>query len=260
MSRERGADRGTPASDVPVRFAEHDGDRYTGWLRDRTGGDWAAATEHRFVHELGADELDDAVFRRYLVQDYAFVDALTSLFGHAAGDAPTVEARVELASFLETVGTDEDDYFRRSFDALDVPEADRTNPELRPPAASGTSSGTPRARDTPRRWPSSSRPSGSTWSGPPRRPRDRARTGSTSTSGSTSTRCQPSGSSSGGSADSSTPSARRCRHVANAAWTGCSAGRWSWKWPSSTLRTPTARSDGSARAQASSPSAASPRA
>lgn len=132
MSRERGADRGTPASDVPVRFAEHDGDRYTGWLRDRTGGDWAAATEHRFVHELGADELDNAVFRRYLVQDYAFVDALTSLFGHAAGDAPTVEARVELASFLETVGTDEDDYFRRSFDALDVPEADRTNPELRP--------------------------------------------------------------------------------------------------------------------------------
>ena len=132
MSRQPGTDRGAPASDVPVRFAESDHDRYTEWLRARTGGDWTDATEHRFVHDLGADELDDAVFRRYLVQDYAFVDALTSLFGHAAGYAPTVEARVELADFLGTVGTDEDDYFRRSFDALDVPAADRTDPELRP--------------------------------------------------------------------------------------------------------------------------------
>ena len=123
---------GRPAAGVPARFAEHGGDRYTEWLRARTGGDWAGATEHRFARELGADELDDAVFRRYLVQDYAFVDALTSLVGHAAGHAPTVEARVELADFLGTVGTDEDDYFRRSFDALGVPETGRTNPELRP--------------------------------------------------------------------------------------------------------------------------------
>jgi thiaminase/transcriptional activator TenA len=115
-----------------ARFAEHEGDRYTDWLHARTGGDWAAATEHRFVRDLGDGTLGDGAFRRYLVQDYAFVDALTSLVGHAAGHAPTIEARVELADFLGTVGTDENGYFQRSFDALDVPEADRTAPDLLP--------------------------------------------------------------------------------------------------------------------------------
>jgi thiaminase/transcriptional activator TenA len=120
------------APTVPDRFAQSEYDRYTDWLRARTGTDWAAATEHRFVRELGTDTLDDAAFQRYLVQDYAFVDALTSLIGHAAGHAPTIEARVELADFLTTVGTDENDYFQRSFDALEVPEADRTDPALTP--------------------------------------------------------------------------------------------------------------------------------
>ncbi|WP_254821622.1 TenA family protein [Haloglomus halophilum] len=119
-----------PGATVPADFAEHEADRYTEWLRARTGADWTDATGHRFVTELGDDTLADAVFRRYLVQDYAFVDALTSLVGHAAGHAPTVEARVELADFLTTVGTDEDEFFRRSFDALDVPEGDRTDPDL----------------------------------------------------------------------------------------------------------------------------------
>lgn len=117
---------------TPDHFAGSGHGRYTDWLRARTGTDWAEATEHRFVRELGTDTLDDAAFRRYLVQDYAFVDALTSLIGHAAGHAPTIEARVELADFLTTVGTDENDYFRRSFDALGVPEADRTDPASTP--------------------------------------------------------------------------------------------------------------------------------
>ena len=147
---DAGDSTGAPAPGVPASFAASDHDRYTEWLRARTGADWAAATEHRFTRELGTDDLDDAVFRRYLVQDYAFVDALTSLVGHAAGHAPTVEARVELAEFLGTIRNDEDstaagharedstaagiaredDYFRRSFDALDVPERDRTDPAL----------------------------------------------------------------------------------------------------------------------------------
>jgi thiaminase/transcriptional activator TenA len=124
--------RGGDSAPAPARFAEYDGDRYTDWLRARTGGDWAAATEHWFVRELGDGTLADAAFRRYLVQDYAFVDALTSLVGHAAGHAPTIEARVALADFLGTVGTDENDYFQRSFDALDIPEADRVAPDLLP--------------------------------------------------------------------------------------------------------------------------------
>jgi len=100
-------------------------------LRERCADDWAAAVDHRFVRELGDGRIDDA-FRRYLVQDYAVVGELTRLVGYAAGQAPTVDARVELAGFLEVLGTDEDDYFARSFDELGVPEGDRTDPEHHP--------------------------------------------------------------------------------------------------------------------------------
>ncbi|PSQ10995.1 transcriptional regulator [Halobacteriales archaeon QS_5_70_15] len=104
--------------------------RFTEWLRERSEPDWTRATEHRFVRELGAGTLEDAVFRRYLVQDYAFVGTLTGAFGHAVGTAPTMEAKARLSGFLGTLTDEENDYFERSFDALGVPEADRTDPAM----------------------------------------------------------------------------------------------------------------------------------
>ncbi len=106
-----------------------DDPRFTDWLRAAAEPAWTEATEHRFVAELADDTIADDVFRRYLVQDYAFVTTLADLVGHAAGDAPTVEATRELAGFLRTLTDEEDDYFERSFDALSVPEADRVTPE-----------------------------------------------------------------------------------------------------------------------------------
>lgn len=101
-------------------------------LRERCRADWEAAVDHRFVRELADGTIDDAVFARYLLQDYAFVADLTGLVGHAAGQAPTLDARVELADFLRVLGTDEDEYFTRAFDALGVPEGDRTDPAMHP--------------------------------------------------------------------------------------------------------------------------------
>ncbi|MFC6963045.1 hypothetical protein ACFQJ8_14900 [Halocatena marina] len=76
--------------------------RFTEWLRERSEPDWADATEHRFVRELGDGTLDDALFRRYLVQDYAFVGTLTSAFGYAVGQAPTMEAKGDCRNFWDT--------------------------------------------------------------------------------------------------------------------------------------------------------------
>ncbi len=106
----------------------HDDPRFTDWLRARSEPAWTDATEHRFVEELAAGTVAEDVFRRYLVQDYAFVTTLADLVGHAAGEAPSVEGKRELAGFLRTLTDEEDDYFERSFDALSVPEADRTSP------------------------------------------------------------------------------------------------------------------------------------
>lgn len=109
--------------------AGHENARFTAWLRDRTEQQWTDATTHRFTRELGADDLDDAVFRRYLLQDYAFLDDLVSTFGYAVGQAPTMDARARLVDFLGTLTSDENDYFERSFEALDVHESEYHDPK-----------------------------------------------------------------------------------------------------------------------------------
>jgi thiaminase/transcriptional activator TenA len=104
--------------------------RFTEWLRRRSEPAWSEATDHRFTRELGAGDLDDAAFRRYLVQDYAFLGTLVGTFGHAVGQAPTMRAQSRLVDFLGTLTDDENDYFERSFDALAVPESEYEDPNL----------------------------------------------------------------------------------------------------------------------------------
>jgi len=129
---------GSPA-DVPATYADYaagrEDPRFTDWLQARSGDAWADATTHQFVRELHADTLDDVVFRRYLLQDYAFVETLVGAFGHAVGDAPTMEQKGRLVDFLGTVTSDEDDYFQRAFAALDVPTSRYADPALTEPTA-----------------------------------------------------------------------------------------------------------------------------
>ncbi|WP_253736449.1 TenA family protein [Halohasta salina] len=123
-----------PAAAAPDSYdayaAATDDPRFTDWLRERSEPAWTEATTHRFTRGLGAGTLDDAVVRRYLTQDYAFVDTLVGAFGHAVGEAPSMAAKRRLIEFLDVVTDDENDYFERAFEALDVPEPDRTDPDL----------------------------------------------------------------------------------------------------------------------------------
>ncbi|AXR77252.1 TenA family protein [Natrarchaeobaculum sulfurireducens] len=125
---------------VPESFgaytAEIDGEaRFTDWLRERSEPTWSAAIEHSFVDELGAGTLSTDAYTAYLVQDYAFVDELVGAFGHAIGQAPGMDSKRPFVEFLETVTDEENDYFQRSFDALDVLEVDRIDPDLTEPTA-----------------------------------------------------------------------------------------------------------------------------
>lgn len=123
-------------NDPPLRdTSEYDpetDDRFTDWLRRRSEPDWSSATEHPFTEQLRAGTLDEGAFRRYLVQDYAFIGTLVGAFGHAVGDAPSMAAKSRLTDFLGVLTADENDYFERAFDALDVPEAQRSDPALTP--------------------------------------------------------------------------------------------------------------------------------
>lgn len=97
-----------------------DGTRFSDGMREMAKEHWERAVGHRFVHEMGQGNLDPDVFRRYLMQDYLFVNAFASLLGSAVAKAPTMESKAPLAKFLADVTSQENSYFLRSFQALGV--------------------------------------------------------------------------------------------------------------------------------------------
>ena len=98
--------------------------RFTDQLRDDAEPHWSAAVGHRFTRELADDVLAPDVFRRYLIQDYAFIDALTAHVGFAVGRAPSMVEKGRFAGFLGVLTNEEDTYFHRSFEALGVAQAE----------------------------------------------------------------------------------------------------------------------------------------
>lgn len=101
-------------------------------LRQGSEPAWTAATTHRFTRELGQGTLDLDVMRRYLVQDYAFIESLVSMIGYGVAKAPDMAAKKQLSAFLAALTSDENTYFLRCFDALEIPESDRVSPRLLP--------------------------------------------------------------------------------------------------------------------------------
>jgi len=123
----------TDTSDSFATYAEGcDNVSFSEWLRERSEPAWTDATRHQFVEELGEDTLDDEVFRRYLIQDYAFLETGASVVGYAVGQAHTLEEKAELTDALSVLTGSENDYFERSFDALEVSKTELSDTELTP--------------------------------------------------------------------------------------------------------------------------------
>ncbi|GAA4842837.1 TenA family protein [Actinomycetospora corticicola] len=89
-------------------------------LRRRHASPWEAAVGHRFVDELGAGTVDDAVLARYLAQDALFLDAFVALLGAAVAASDRPGPRMVVARQLGLVAGDEDDYFTRALARLGV--------------------------------------------------------------------------------------------------------------------------------------------
>ncbi|WP_307845506.1 TenA family protein [Planomonospora sp. ID67723] len=89
---------------------------FSEWLRASSEPDWSAVVEHPFADAIARGEAD---MRRYLVQDFQFVDAFTALLGAAVAAADSFEARVPTGRFLGMVVADtERGYFHRALAAL----------------------------------------------------------------------------------------------------------------------------------------------
>ena len=102
-------------------------------LRDASLEDWHHATRHAFCAELADGSLPLAKMRKYLAQDYQFIDNFFRLAASAIHHAPSLADRLPLAQFMGVLAGPENTYFQRSFDALAVEEEERVNPELELP-------------------------------------------------------------------------------------------------------------------------------
>ena len=107
-------------------------ERFTETLRAAGEPDWSYAVGHRFVKELFAGTVSDAVMARYLIQDHRFLDSFLTLLGAVLASADTFEARLRFGRF---VSSEENTYFLRAFQALGVTETRRTVDPDAPPTA-----------------------------------------------------------------------------------------------------------------------------
>ncbi|MGO1119887.1 TenA family protein [Rhodovibrionaceae bacterium A322] len=112
--------------------AANAGAHFSDWLQQEAAPYWQQATEHRFTKEIADGSLEEAVYARYLVQDYAFVTAFTGLVAQAAAYAPTMAQKRPYAGFLSVLVSEENTYFLESFQALGVSQKDIENPALHP--------------------------------------------------------------------------------------------------------------------------------
>src|SRR5437899_2697152 len=110
-------------------------ERFTEILRAASELAWSDAVGHRFVKELFAGAVPDAVMARYLIQDHRFLDSFLTLLGAALASADTFEARLRLGRFIGLMSGEENTYFLRAFDALGITEDRRAaDPDTQPTA------------------------------------------------------------------------------------------------------------------------------
>lgn len=110
-------------------------ERFSETLRLASEPLWTQAVSHRFVGELFAGTVPDAVMSSYLVQDHRFLDSFLTLLGAAIATSDSFEARLRFGRFIGMVAGEENTYFLRAFEALGVDEDQRAAiPETKPTA------------------------------------------------------------------------------------------------------------------------------
>src|SRR6202048_1714527 len=97
-------------------------ERFTETLRAASEPGWSHVVGHRFVKELFAGAVPDAVMARYLVQHHLFLDSFLTLLGAALASADTFAAKLRFGRFVGTVSSEENTYFLRAFAAVGITE------------------------------------------------------------------------------------------------------------------------------------------
>lgn len=108
----------------------HGATTFTDWLRHCSGDLWTNATEHRFTLDVANDSLPEEAFRRYLIQEYAFVDTSATVLGYTIAKAPSMREKLHLAQALMGLTTVQEDFFQAAFGSLGIPREEWRDPTL----------------------------------------------------------------------------------------------------------------------------------
>ena len=84
---------------------------------------------HRFTQDMATDSLPADVLRRYLIYEQSFVETAVTIFGYALVKAPTIADQSKLVETLRGLTTDQQRYFDRVFEQLDVSTSQRASTE-----------------------------------------------------------------------------------------------------------------------------------
>ena len=122
-----------PVPNVYTQYAETaDDPSFSKWLRAQAEPTWSEMQDHRFVHEMTTDDIDDVILRDFMLQEYSFVDKMAALVGTAISKAPSMAERQHLTETIEGLTKTRPPYFRKLFEEFDIPEEEWSDPELYP--------------------------------------------------------------------------------------------------------------------------------
>src|SRR5215813_4558103 len=86
-------------------------ERFTETMRAASEAGWSHAVQQRFVNELFAGAVPDAVMARYLIQDHRFLGSFLVLLGATLASADTFAARLRFGGFIGMMSAEENTIF-----------------------------------------------------------------------------------------------------------------------------------------------------
>jgi thiaminase/transcriptional activator TenA len=92
--------------------------RFTDTLREAAGDQWDRVINHKFTKELASGSIDRKVLKKYLIQDFRFLDAFVILLASMVANCRSLQDRIPGCQFLAIITGKENTYFERSFIAL----------------------------------------------------------------------------------------------------------------------------------------------
>ena len=90
------------------------------------------AVNHLFVEEMVNGTLDREKFKKYLIQDYVFINSFVHLVSYILAYSETMYQKYRFSKFLAMITSDENGYFIRSFEELGVSNEVYSTAELSP--------------------------------------------------------------------------------------------------------------------------------